>query len=426
MSKRLTLILSLALGIGLIASFAYAEVQNIKVGGDLTTLALTRYGFNLANPETDASGLVSVVRLRVDADLTDDVGVTVRLLNERVWGSLDQGLATTPAASAAYAKSSDEIDLDLAYVTLKEFLYSPLTLVVGRQEIHLGSELLIGDVDTNQVANAGSTVLPAGTRDLSARKSLDAIVGVLDYNPLTLTLGFAKGVESELTAATDDINVYVVNADYDFGTLGTVGQLYYVLQEQNKQDINNIGARVVSSPVDNLSVNAEYCYQTARRAAGQEGHRSDSAVLLGATYAFPDVATSPSIGIDYTRISENWNVMFENITPADIVNALLPNTNYQAIGITAQAKPMEDVTARLRYANVRVIEGISAPATNPCNISLDPNKKEVGNEVDLSFIYDYTEDVQLGLSLGYLDAGKAIASPREDATQVIGSMKVTF
>jgi hypothetical protein len=87
---------------------------------------------------------------------------------------------------------------------------------------------------------------------------------------------------------------------------------------------------------------------------------------------------------------------------------------------------MEDVTAKLRYANVRLIEEGLAPATNPWSISLDPNKKEVGNEVDLSLIYDYTEDVQLGLSLGYLDAGKAIASPREDATQVIGSMKVTF
>jgi hypothetical protein len=368
----------------------------------------------------DAWGLVSVVRLRVDADLTDDVGVTLRLLNERPWGSLDEDANNT------------DMDLDLAYVTLKEFLYSPLTLVVGRQEIHLGSELIIGDLDTNQIADADASALAVaatGLGDLSARKSFDAIVGVLDYSPLTLTLGFAKGVESALTAATDDINVYAVNADYDFGTMGTVGQLYYVLTERNKNDVNNIGARVVSSPIDNLTVNAEYCYQSTSRGGtiGEgQGHRSDSAVLLGATYAFPDVAMSPSIGLDYTRISEYWNVMFENITPADIVNSILPNTNYQAIGITAQAKPVEDVTARLRYANVRVIEGISAPATNPWSISLDPNKKEVGNEVDLSLIYDYTEDVQLGLSLGYLDAGKAIASPREDATQVIGSMKVTF
>ena len=66
---------------------------------------------------------LSQVRVRVDADLTDNIAATVRLLNERVWGEEGQ------------AGDETDIDLDLAYVAVKEFLYSPLSLIVGRREI---------------------------------------------------------------------------------------------------------------------------------------------------------------------------------------------------------------------------------------------------------------------------------------------------
>ncbi|MCM8800836.1 MAG: alginate export family protein [Candidatus Omnitrophica bacterium] len=413
MGKRISLIV-LAFVLGFTLS-AYAEVQNVKVGGDLTMLALSRYGFNLSEPKSDAGGLVTVARVRIDADLTDNVGVTLRLLNERPWGSLEEDAQNT------------DIDLDLGYVTLKEFLYSPLVLIIGRQEIHLGSELLIGDVDTNQTANVSASALPAGTRDLSARKAFDAIVGVLDYSPLKLTLGFAKGNEGNLTASGDDVNVWVANVDYDFGRMDTLGQLYYVLVERKKQDVNNIGARIVSKPIDNLSLSAEFCYQSMRRPSNEgKGHRSDYALIVGANYTFPNVTWSPSLGIDYSRLSDNWYVMFENMTPSDIANVLFANTNAQVIGLTATTKPMEDLTARLRFANFRLVNEISS-FTNEWNSYTMTNKKYLGNEVDLTLTYDYTEDVQFGLSTGVFLPGKAFDKVnRENATQVIGSMKVTF
>lgn len=430
MSKRLVLILSLVLGIGLIASIACAEVQNIKVSGDLTALALSRYGFNLAKPEADASGIIAITRVRFDADLTDDVVVTIRLINERVWGSSDDNAEST------------EMGLDLAYVTLNEFLYSPLTLSVGRQEFVLGSGLIIADGN-------GYTGLPGTVGDLTLRKAFDAIIGVLDYSPLTVTLGYLKYNEGETAGVTtaansglgangDDINTYVINAAYDFGDdSGTMGELYYVLADvgddyaaalANLNDINNVGLRVTSTLLDSLGLSAEFAYQTMRRPTGEgSGHRSDSALLLGANYTFADAAWTPCLGIDFTRLSDNWNSMFEDIAPADIADVLFGNSNCQIIGITATAKPAEDVMLKLRYANIELVDGLAGlPGwANTADYSMDSSKKEIGNELDFLVMYDYTEDVQLGLSLGYLDAGKAFNN-REDASQVIGSMKVTF
>ncbi len=430
MTKRLILILSLVLGIGLIASAAYAEVQSIKVSGDIKTLALKRYGFNLTNfaaSTSDASGFIAITRVRFDADLTDDVMVTIRLLNERVWGSLDETAA------------SSDIDLDLAYVTLKEFLYSPLTLTVGKQEFRLGSGLIVGDPDTNQYISAGNLSLPQVVGDLSSRKAFDAIIGVLDYAPLTMTLGYIEGNEvttqaanttgaggAAITSSSEDVSAYVVNAAYDFGTMDTIGELYYVFKNAKKGEVNNYGVRVTSNPMENLSVSGEFCYQTSKATANTSLKASDNhAVLLSTNYAMPDMAWMPTVGADFTYLSQDWDVMFEDQTPADIANAILPNTNLQVVGITATAKPMEDVTARLRFANFRLPHDINSLTNAWGTYLMTCDNKSLGNELDLNLSYDYTEDVQLGLDLGYFNAGNAFEH-REDATQVIGSMKVTF
>ncbi|MCK9431198.1 MAG: hypothetical protein M0R17_14605, partial [Candidatus Omnitrophica bacterium] len=125
MSKRLIAVLALALVAGLAFSPAYAEVQNVKVSGDITMSGVARRHFGLSNTNLDDKSvlkqnfIMTQTRVRVDADLTDNVTATVRLLNERIWNGQND---TNSSGS-----NSTEIDLDLAYVTLKEFLYSPLT-----------------------------------------------------------------------------------------------------------------------------------------------------------------------------------------------------------------------------------------------------------------------------------------------------------
>ncbi|MFA5437997.1 MAG: hypothetical protein WC293_05470, partial [Candidatus Omnitrophota bacterium] len=53
-------------------------------------------------------------------------------------------------------------------------------------------------------------------------------------------------------------------------------------------------------------------------------------------------------------------------------------------------------------------------------------KKHLGDAIDLTVLYDYTEDVQLGLTGGWFKPGNALSSNGRDANQLIASMKVTF
>ncbi len=420
MSKRLILILALAFVVG-IAFAAFAEVQNVKVSGDLSAAALTRRGFNLgvasgvAADKERADGIVGIARVKIDADLTDNVMVTVRLLNERVWGTLEETNLTT------------DIDLDLAYVTLKEFLNNDkVTLIVGTQPLRLGNGLLVGDADTNRAETAA--VLPPIARDLSVRKAFDAIVAVLDYSPLKITAGFVKGLETAITDSRDDVNVYLVQGAYDFKTKNTKAELTLMADDRDKTDTYNYGLLVTSTPMDNLNVSAEYVYQTGKGIRDDKKMAADGALQLMADYTLKNVSMTPKIGIDYTRLSRNWNVSFEDQTPADIVNLLFAQTNMQIIGASLCAKPMDDVNLKLRYANLRLIKNV-ASIVGYNTYTLDSEKKALGDEIDLSLTYDYTEDVQLGLSAGYFIPGAAFDSATDNAksaSQVLGSMKVTF
>ncbi len=76
------------------------------------------------------------------ADLTDNVSTVVNIVNQRDWN------ATTFDAGTANAGAEFDVELDLAYVQMKEIFYSPLTLTVGRQDLWLGRGFIIGNNNT--------------------------------------------------------------------------------------------------------------------------------------------------------------------------------------------------------------------------------------------------------------------------------------
>jgi len=234
MSKRLVLLFC-ALFVFAAAVPAFAAVQNVKVSGDIIARYIGRDNFDLRKA-TDTTGtdeisvFNSVVRLRVDADLTDNVSTVVRLINERNWD-----VANT---------TDTDIDLDLAYVTMKEFLYSPLTLAIGRQELHFGNDMIIGDgvgtpnanavsgaVGTNQTTNYGEAVGYGNLNgDLAYRKAFDAVRATLNYDPLVIDMVYAKVNKGTLfgTKSNGDIDLYGINAGYQFkDNWGTLAEGYF-------------------------------------------------------------------------------------------------------------------------------------------------------------------------------------------------------
>ncbi|MEK6714973.1 MAG: alginate export family protein [Candidatus Omnitrophota bacterium] len=494
MSKRILMLAVAVLALA-IAVPSFAAVQNVKVSGDLSVQGVSRYDFTLQRAKSptvvtastmadNQNAILSIARLKVDAELTDNVSAVVRLLSERLWDE-DTAAAT-------------QIDLDLAYATLKEFLYSPLTLTVGRQELHFGNDLIIGDPDTNGLASAASALTTtAGTvtdlGDLSARKAFDAIRATLNYTvsdqPLAVDLLYAK-IDENLNNRNDDVNLYGVNANYPVneniatelylwtrdrqpGSVTTTGALTPTQNEIKTERLHTLGGRGVYTGITNLTLQGEAAWQFGNKLidtatvanlmttvtninANPDGLRIEDsfvkanawALQLIGSYAFPEVRHTPNIGVSYTHLSgeksnstrdwNGWDAMYENQAGGTIFNKILGYSNVDLINVNASLKPdfIDDLTVKFDWYHIILDVPLATQNNNSYIISgvvggqtyKVGTDKNLGDEIDLGLTYDYTEDVQLGLNAGWFIPGDTFYSSDMDhvASQAIASMKVIF
>lgn len=478
MSKRLIMVLALAFVLGLAFS-AYAEVQNVKVSGDLNVYGISR-NLTLSSSRTENT-MASIVRLRVDADLTDNVMATVRLINERYWGSAYETTSSVQGSAASVGATdfvggldqthNTVIDLDLAYATLKEFLYSPLTLTIGRQELHFGNDMIIGDPYTNNRAATDSVFNGTIDRDLSMRKSFDAVRATLNYDPLVVDVLYAQIQKSShavnANAAQQALNIdrqqqlYGINANYKLSKNTTI-EGYAWERRLGKKDsnasINKVdrtdvfGARIITTPINNLTFQAEGAFQfgqVARTTIPQNGindtqKRQAWAAETALTYDLKDCKNigkyKPNVTALYAYFSGNrgsankttaWDPMYENQSFGNIANLLFNQSNAHIVGGILSAKPVDDVTLKGEYYafwwDKRFNDGAFAAATATGETLKMTSNKFAGQELDLTATYDYTEDVQFSLLTGILLPGNSFdRENRNAATEVLGSMKVTF
>lgn len=431
--RKIGMFCTAALLVGLLSLPANAEVQNVKVSGDITVRGIYRTNYDLTKENLDAttakddkSFYMSTVRVRLDADLTDNVAATVRFINERDWDASDG--------------STDDIDLDLAYITLKELNYWPVTLTLGRQELCYGNLLIIGDGDVNSNVLGGITA-----KDLSSRKAFDAIKAVFDLSPLTLDIFTAKVDEDTSAGTSSDADLYGINARYQFAEYDAVGEAYYFCKKTGGTDhsrVDTVGVRTNIAPIENLTLNAEYAHQFGEYDASR--NRSANAVQLGVDYDMQGYQHSPSVGLWYTYLSgekantttgtrKQWDPMYGDQTPGEIVSALgLASSNVHIINAKASVKPIDKLTASLNYYHFNAAEKYATSAafmgtdltTRSYTMESD---SDLGDEFDLKLTYDYTEDVQFGLLAAYFIPGTAFADVNNNtAKEVIGSVSVVF
>jgi hypothetical protein len=490
MGKRLILVLACALIVGL-AVPAFAEVQNVKVSGDILVQSVARSRFDLSSTagnelDDEIQATLSTVRLRVDADLTENVQAVVRLINERVWGELEE----TNTANGANAGAQDGIvELDLAYITLKEFLYDPLTLVIGRQNLRYGNALIVGDPNTNQFSEYNhytgtqiDTIIP---EDLSSLKAFDAVKAVLNYDPLVVDLVYAIIDEATVLGSTangetDDVVLYGVNAAYNWGgdkkleqeayifvkdvenDASTGGQTSTLLAGTDNSDIAvTLGTRASIEPIERLYLGGEIAWQIGRKyLAGTTTingvglgtlirNRDAMAAQIVSQYAF-DMKYNPVLMLKYSYYSgendpsgtgpfssveagdyEAWDPMFEDQAGGKIYNALFSQTNCNIFEVKTSMVPMEDLTVSAEYANLWLAEEFPnwlmtwTPSDNG-TYQVNSDESELAQEIDLTLTYDYTEDVQFNLTGGMLMPGDVFKTNNDAASQVIGSVKVAF
>ncbi|MEK6714236.1 MAG: alginate export family protein, partial [Nitrospirota bacterium] len=355
---RKTILLALAL-VALVAMPAMASVQNVKVGGSIDSTWLIRNDFDLGASviaDEKQNLFITQTMLTIDADLTDNVSTTVHLINERVWTQKDA--------------TDGGIDLHLAYVTLREMLYSPLTVVVGRQAFSYGNSFIVDAAGTNTSAPADSG-LNNVAEDLTKQTAQDAVRFIFDYEPLSVELLLSKIDSRTNTLAADDqddVDLYGVNAGYEVGdSMNTQVEAYFFARidrpdnvgaspsEASKADTVYVpGLRASTNPIEGLNVQAEVAWQRGNRVlttatVNDNQRREAMAAQVIASYQVPVLEEyKPILAYVYTYVSGDsnngigdsraatekssekftaWDPMYENQAGGTIYNTLFNLTN---------------------------------------------------------------------------------------------------
>lgn len=322
---KATLRSAVLLGLLALSLPAYAEVQNIKVGGDTTVRGFWRKNMDLNRDKdtgtTTVSGrkdafMMQTTGLSVDADLTENVAAHMRVVNERDWGQDVAG---------------DQYDFDLSqgYIVLKELFYSPLTVSGGIMPVQwgrgfvLGSNLIPGTLGRGGDQNGSITA-----NEFTDFTAFEGLRAVLDLGgaasvgfPLTIDAVYLKLIENEF-GDNDDVNLMGVNLGTRFDQWNSEAQTYYLLKRDSQKtavtpaggsaidsdndgELSTWGLRGSAKPSDASSFWGELAYQHGTRTTDPAGsrlageHISAWAMNFGGQYTLADVAMTPGFGVEW-------------------------------------------------------------------------------------------------------------------------------
>jgi hypothetical protein len=106
-------------------------------------------GFGWNKEENSADFIEQRTKVGVKADFTDQVGAFIEFDSYDVWGNDFRSVYQTGADFNSDGVGSDDVALYQAYIEAEEMYGYPLRLRLGRQEIALGSQWLVGTNDTS-------------------------------------------------------------------------------------------------------------------------------------------------------------------------------------------------------------------------------------------------------------------------------------
>ncbi len=494
--------------LGLLAWSApsFAEVQNVRVGGEVNVRAFHRDSLRLSEDvhnqsaatsrvATVTDGLVDggtaeygsaddnflqqLTAVNVDADLTENVSTQVRVINQRVWGAVNDGASDQSTIST---ESANDVQLSLANISLKELFYSPLTLTVGRQRLWFGRGFIVGSRLLHSDVDPGDALAADEFSDLTA---FDAVRATLDLGgtaamdmPLVLDFVYAKVEEDDISvtgtadSAADDTNLFGVNlgTKFDRGE----AELYVwrkddksattSIETDTKPHVNVVGLRGSTAPVAGSDVWGELAYQWGNRVTSAITYDAEGApgddfsawgMNLGADYTMADAAWSPTLGGEWVYFSGDegvqggigtaiagWDGMYRGrffsalrdfqatgfYLPAQsgataggtFANVTGAQTNQHILALHGTLRPVKDLTVDNRLSWFLADKAVRS------TINSKP-KRFFGTEWDVQANYAYTDDVNLGLVWGIFMPGSVFRSPYDSiAQEAITSVSVKF
>lgn len=404
------------LALGTVAA-AQAELQNVEVGGsvrirgnwfDFDDNAFINGGEEFANVEQRT-------RLNVKADFTDEVSVFIEFDSYENWGDNFRSNYVTGVDGFG----GDDVELYQSYIQISNAWGLPITTKMGRQEVELGSEWLVGNQDTASVFTG---------------LSFDGITSTYTADSFTVTALSLKLSETFNDFAEGDANLYGLYASY-IGLEDWQFDAYwlYVMEDEGDNgaatvaqgvfgaaagdaDLHTIGLRGAGT-YGAFDLESEIAYQFGEIDVDNGGFFGDDdleydalAFNLEAGYTF-DITWTPRVylgaaffeggdqdnggfffgdddnDLSFNRLFSNWEYS-EFLENTDLSNSLI----YRA-GISAM--PTEKISLLLALAYFQADEEVDLGFDGFGIFDLFDNDADdnEGLEVGLYGDYQYSEDL---------------------------------
>ncbi len=433
-----------------LSTAALAEVQNVKVGGEireranwssnivglgtgkstlpviargvvfpagaLTTAAATSSAaigtdVTVVKPSDDSFGFIeSRVQVFVESDLTDNVFARVTLEAEDVWGDFE-GAAT----GVSFTEDRDfDVGIAEAYAQLNELYYSPLSVKTGRQYMHFGRGFMVSSNEHEQ--------------------RFDAVRATLDFYPITLDTWYAKVTET--LSFDKDRDFWGFNASYA-GDNWTAEAYIMGLQDKLDSGIEPLalGVRGDITPIDGLTTWGEAVYEDGTLGA----HDLNSfALQLGGKYQIPGCPWKSEVHLEWTfgsggpDLDDSFVQFFEYNYYGYVFSPVLTNIHILNAGLSLY--PTENLRAFFDFYYYRQDDAVAQLMGDPfqdnggIGAATNGTDEELGAEIDFGVDYRYTEDVSSQLYAGWFFPEGAYRGVTEDnsAFEVRGELLVNF
>jgi hypothetical protein len=413
--KRIATIALAVLFVSSLSGAIMAERTALSITGEMTLMSA--YEENTGAADLGGRGVDARVEQRVnlyiDADMTDNVTVRLGLEEMGAWGDTS-GLEPIDRQAA-------ELQIDEAYVEIKELYLEQLTVRAGVQEVEYS---LRDDGDATFVS----------IQELGAWKA------TLDYDPLYVDALVGTLMETRNTWADMDVALYLLGIEYYLENEGKVQiTVASVSDEDADISLTQYSVGVLYNINEDLQVYGEVGGQSGDVNAATDV--SATAYNLGVEYTFANVARTPYVGLAYqvfTGTDEADEVPWQPLGDVDSLilaeadrdlrdhgsgnNGKFLVNNYSAIRILAGCVVDEKTTLDGQIAILAQQEedGVSQSQTGAGG-GLDPLQLglantipgvgvdgDIGTEIDAVVTHQLTEDVTLSAGIGYLSAGDAI------------------
>ena len=441
MKKILTAVSAFALA-GFVASTAQAKITELNIGGSIELTGI--YADNTSDiKDTNVDGnndQTAYYELNVDLDFVGKASENVEFAIKTEWNDLsDRGAA------------NGSLELDEAYITLKEFGYKPLTVTAGLTNpvISLrGDDAAMTDIDMMGLT-ADLDFEPVQIKVFAGTlNETDNAIGSFED---AMDNDFASNNKAFATQSDDSVQGMIL--DWWFGENNLVTGSVMHFQEaadragSTKQVVNAKGEVVtVAVAGDNEKeadyfqyiLGADWFFGQNIEAYGQIGMQDgdidgntdlDAFMLqIGAKYTFNSVDMKPFIDLGYKTLSGDDKNNNDNDDEAwryngddDIAILLEDELEYSS--------NLEQFRLLTGISDVAGVKGLDLNFNffyNQTEENYVDNKDGIGEEYDFVAKYAYSEDVNLYAAWAHIDVDSDLSKDADDMDLLKWGVVVNF